>query len=237
VTDNRDWRAYEEQIHERLLRLAGLDAEVTFDARLPGKLSGVERQVDIFISGTFANVGTATMAVDCKCFSRKVDVKNVEMAIGLVEDVGSDLGLIVTTEGFSAGAKRRAKAVRGITLDVVPYDDLADWEPDVEWCKVCTDPTSERFPGGVYMAPLDRRKPPEGGELVTEAGRCELCESVHVRLVCGTMNAADETQHGEWVECECGCGTEWRVDVEVDRDGIPLSSDVADTVRFRVLSV
>jgi hypothetical protein len=87
------------------------------------------------------------------------------------------------------------------------------------------------------MAPLDRRNPPEGSELVTEAGRCELCESVHVRLVCGTINAAHETQHGEWVECECGCGTEWRVEPEVDRDGIPLSSDVADMVRFRVLSV
>ncbi len=236
MTDDRDWRAYEEQIHTRLLRL-GADAEIAFDARLPGKLSGVERQVDIFISGTFANIGAATMAVDCKCFSRKVDVKNVEMAIGLVEDVGADLGLIVTTEGFSTGAKHRAKAVRGITLDVVPYEDLADWEPDVEWCKVCTDPTSERFPGGVYMAPLNRRNLPGSSDLATEAGQCALCECVHVRLTCGTVNAAHQTEHGEWVECQCGCGTEWRVDVEVDRDGIPLSSDVADMVRFRVLSV
>jgi hypothetical protein len=53
------------------------------------------------------------MAVDCKCFSRNVDVKNVETVMGLVEDVGADLALIVTTEGFSEGAKRRAKAARG----------------------------------------------------------------------------------------------------------------------------
>jgi len=147
VTGERDWRAYEEQIHERLLRLAGADAEIEFDARVSGRLSGVERQVDILIGASFANIGPATMAVDCKCFSRNVDVKSVETVIGLVEDVGADLGLIVTTEGFSEGARRRARAVRGITLDVVPYEDLADWEPDIEWCKVCTDPASERFPG------------------------------------------------------------------------------------------
>jgi hypothetical protein len=46
------------------------------------------------------------MAVDCKCFTRNVDVKAVEVFIGLVEDVGTDFGLIVTTEGYSPAARR-----------------------------------------------------------------------------------------------------------------------------------
>jgi hypothetical protein len=59
VTGERDWRAYEAQIHERLLSVAGTNAEIDFDAHLPGRLSGVERQVDIFIRGSFANIGEA----------------------------------------------------------------------------------------------------------------------------------------------------------------------------------
>jgi hypothetical protein len=52
----------------------------------------VTRQVDVYVRGSFANIGEATMAVDCKCFSRTVDVKDVEMVMGLVDDVGADLG-------------------------------------------------------------------------------------------------------------------------------------------------
>lgn len=90
------WRKYERQIHDRLVKMAGGEnAEVIFDGRLPGRLSGTERQVDVLVRGEFAGgVGEATMAVDCKCFSKKVDV---EAFVGLVDDVGTDLGLIVTT--------------------------------------------------------------------------------------------------------------------------------------------
>ncbi len=134
VSDERDWKQYESQIHQHLLKVAGDDATIEFDVQLPGRLSGVDRQVDIYVRGSFANIGEATMAVDCKCFSRSVDVKHVETVLGLVEDVGTTIGLLVTTEGFSPAAKQRASAVRGMWLDVVPYDELADWEPDVHWC-------------------------------------------------------------------------------------------------------
>jgi hypothetical protein len=236
VSGDRDWREYEQQIHERLKRLAGEDAEIRFDVKMPGRFSGVERQIDILVRGRFPGFGEATMAVDCKCFSRNVDVKGVETVMGLVEEVGTDLGLIVTTEGYSEGAKRRARSARGMQLDVVPYDDLADWEPDLEWCKVCTDMESERFPGGVYMQAFDRANPPEGGDFATGVGRCEMCEAVHVRCTCGTMTAAHEAEHGEWLHCEAGCGMQWRVEIEVDRDGIPLTDDVREIVSFRAAS-
>ncbi len=69
-----------------------------------------------------------------------------------------------------------------------------------------------------------RRRWLQRSVLASEAGRCEVCESVRVRLACGTVNASHETERGEWVECDCGCGTEWRVDIEVDRDCIPRKS-------------
>jgi hypothetical protein len=39
------------------------------------------------------------------------------------------LGLLVTAEGFSEAAKRRAAAIRGMGLDVVELDELQKWLP------------------------------------------------------------------------------------------------------------
>jgi SAM-dependent methyltransferase len=37
-------------------------------------------------------------------------------------------------------------------------------------------------------------------------------------------------RHCRGCECECSCGTEWRADMEVDRDDMPLTGDVAELV-------
>lgn len=224
VSSDRDWRRYEEQIHDRLKQLAGPEAEVTFDVKLLGRFSGVQRQIDVHVRGSFTGIGDATLAVDCKCFASKIDVKQVEMVMGLVDDVGTDIGLLVTTEGFTPAAKRRAKGARAMWLDVVPYDQLADWEPDVLWCHVCTDLESEDFPGGVFMEPI---------EDTAAAGRCERCQAMHVRCACGFTNAADDEQAGTWLQCEGGCGVEWRFDAELDSDALPITEDPREQVEFR----
>jgi hypothetical protein len=48
-----EWRKYEKQIYDRLVQSASGDerAEVVFDKRLPGRRSGVERQVDVYVRG------------------------------------------------------------------------------------------------------------------------------------------------------------------------------------------
>ena len=69
------------------------------------------------------------MVVDCKCFNRNVDVRHIEAFAGFLEDVNVDLGLLVTTAGFSQAARSRAEHVRGMRLDVVELDDLALWLP------------------------------------------------------------------------------------------------------------
>lgn len=113
------WRDYEEHIYEKLSEWAGDDARVEFDQSIQGKFSGVQRQVDALISGRFANVTDReiTAAVDCKYYTRNVDVKKVDEFIGFLEDVQTDLGILVTNCGFSPGAKRRAN--RGVELLVI----------------------------------------------------------------------------------------------------------------------
>jgi Restriction endonuclease len=233
VSGERDWRQYERQIFERLKEMAGDEGDVEFDATLPGRFSGTDRQIDALVRGNFASkVTRASMAVDCKCFGRKVNVKDVEMFMGLVQDVGTDFGLLVTTEGFSEAAKRRA-ATPGLRIDIVPYEELAVWEPPFYWCEVCTDPQSDRMPGGVYIDPFTPGLEPPGAELAAGVERCDRCDAVYMECSCGTLNHAVEMQEGEWLECEGGCGVEWKVEVEVDRKGMPLTFNCQQQVEFR----
>jgi Restriction endonuclease len=117
--DTFTWRDYEEHIYEKLSEWAGDDARVEFEQSIEGKFSGVPRQVDALISGRFANVTDReiTAAVDCKYYARNINVKKVDEFIGFLEDVQTDLGILITNCGFSPGAKQRAN--RGVELLVI----------------------------------------------------------------------------------------------------------------------
>lgn len=128
--DTFTWRDYEDHIYERLSEWAGDKATVEFDHTIIGRHSGVERQVDVLISGQFAGVTgrDITAAVDCKYYTRKIDVKKVDEFVGFVDDVHTDLGILITNEGFSEGARNRAEGARGIDLQVIVVD-LEDLPP------------------------------------------------------------------------------------------------------------
>lgn len=137
MAEKPDWRQYEEQVTKRLRELAGEDATVEYDVKLPGRFSGVERQADALVTGNFAGDVRHTQAlIDCKHYKTNVDVKAVEAFIGLVEDVNIDLGILITNHGYSPAAKRRAAAERGIhvevvqrrVIDVVSTDEIAEYK-------------------------------------------------------------------------------------------------------------
>jgi hypothetical protein len=65
--------------------------KITTDAKLTGRLSEVPRQIDILIEGNVSGVAPVTIALDCKCFSKKVDVKHVEAFLGMVDDIGINM--------------------------------------------------------------------------------------------------------------------------------------------------
>ncbi|HXV04586.1 MAG TPA: restriction endonuclease [Solirubrobacterales bacterium] len=116
------WRDYEDHIFKRLSEWAGMEAEVLFDQKLRGKFSEVDRQIDILIRGRFANATTRDMtaAVDCKYYTREIDVKKVDEFLGFIDDVQTDMGILVTNRGFTPAAKRRAS--RGLDLQVIVAD-------------------------------------------------------------------------------------------------------------------
>ena len=138
---NPEWRNYEAQIHDALKSGVAADADVLFDQRLPGRFSGIERQVDVVVRGRFAGLpGDDLMIVDCKLITRRLGVTHVEKFAGLLEDVGVGRGLLFTGKGFSASAKRRAEHVRGMKIDVVPFDKLAVFRGATGWTVIAPDP-------------------------------------------------------------------------------------------------
>ena len=76
--------------------------------RIQGRHSLVPRQLD----AAAYRLGTSRpfLIADAKLHSRKLDVKDVEAFMGMVDDVGADMGLLVAPIGFTEAAPRRAAA-------------------------------------------------------------------------------------------------------------------------------
>lgn len=119
--EDKTWRKYERQIHQELTSVF-TDCEFEFDDRIFGKHSRIDRQIDISIRG---NIGGNKILgiIDCKHFSRNIDIKIIESFLGMLEDTKANFGLIITNKGFSSSAKNRAN-VRNLRLDIIEFDEL-----------------------------------------------------------------------------------------------------------------
>jgi hypothetical protein len=135
---------YENGVADVLGFLAGDDAVLERNVKLPGHRSGTMRQLDVVARGRIFGVADATLVVDCKRWGKAVDVRDIGTFIDLVQDVQADVGLLVTTEGASKAAYRRAREPPGIQLHVMTLSELAQWQPQgtVHTC---------------YRIPVDRR--------------------------------------------------------------------------------
>lgn len=139
-----EYRDYENGVADVLAFLAGDSATVERNVRLPGRRSGRSRQIDVLVRGRIFGMTDATLIVDCKRRRAPVDVKAVESFIGMIEDVGADVGIVMTTAGSTGTARDRVGAERGVRLEVMTLRELMAWSP----------------PGTVtatYRVPADRR--------------------------------------------------------------------------------
>lgn len=87
---------------------------VRHNQKIIGK-SGVERQIDILIEDEVASY-KITILVDCKYYSSKVDINDVEEVWGKVDDIRANLGVIISNAGFTEGAIKRANELGRLKL-------------------------------------------------------------------------------------------------------------------------
>jgi hypothetical protein len=126
-----NWKDYEHLVFEAIKSKYPDEAITPVpDQKLDGRFSGVKRQVDILAKTTI--FGKTILAIfDCKYFSKKVDVKEIESVIGLANDVGADVGFVVTNKGYTKAAYQRVERDPTINfrLDIINIEDFQIQRP------------------------------------------------------------------------------------------------------------
>lgn len=120
---------YENGVADVLGFLAGESANVTRNAKLPGRLSNTNRQIDVLLRGRIFGFANAMMIVECKRWGKAIDVADAGTFLDMVEDVGADFGLLVTTVGASMAARERFSSARGAGVEMITLEELTAWRP------------------------------------------------------------------------------------------------------------
>jgi len=125
-----NWRKYEETILEKLKPLFS-SWTFEYDKKIIGKLSGRSRQVDIFLSKTINNK-TYQIAIDCKFYSKRINIKHVESFIGMMKDLNTNQGILITNVGYTKSAEIRVfNDEVNLELDIYNFALLKDVQTDV----------------------------------------------------------------------------------------------------------
>ena len=122
-----NWKEYEKGI-SRYFKETFPNTTIKYDQHIIGKYSKVERQIDILIEGKIAGY-SIKIIVDCKYFSKNVDVKQVESFCSMVEDVDGHQGVLITKKGYSQAAINRAfYGNQKVELDILNFDEIKDFQ-------------------------------------------------------------------------------------------------------------
>jgi len=117
------WKNYEKEIRDYFKEMYP-NADISHNVTVNGRYSKVDRQIDILIEDYIAG-SRMRIVVDGKFFSEKIDVKDVEMFIGMLNDCEANKGLLITQEGFSKAAINRAYFDPiDIELDILNFKNL-----------------------------------------------------------------------------------------------------------------
>lgn len=131
-----EWKQYEWLITKIFYDdYKSLEIDVLYDTKEQGIYSEIERQVDIKIVNIITNQKTL---IDCKDYSRKVDVKDVEQFLGMFSDIRANFGIMVTPIGFTETAYRRIKEFDNrIVLETIDWKQAYDAvPPEIEYSRI-----------------------------------------------------------------------------------------------------
>jgi len=92
-----------------------------------GEKSQTKRQLDVSVFQAH-DLSHPILVVECKRYSRKLNIKDVEGFVGFLHDIGEPKGWLVCPLGFSEAATRRAKAdnIETVVL-TLPEADRLNW--------------------------------------------------------------------------------------------------------------
>ena len=113
------WKIYEEKVYEECCRIYG-NEKVERNISKLGESSQVSRQIDVLVHAEEGDI-----AFDAKYYSKHVDVKTIESMIGMYGDLGVEKFVVVTNNGYSKAALRRAHlGSENVEADVLSMEEL-----------------------------------------------------------------------------------------------------------------
>jgi hypothetical protein len=174
-----DWRKYERLIAGLISEeFSANDMTVVPNAKLIGKLSGCQRQIDVLIDKRFEGGRNRRIIVDAKKYSRPIHIKDVESFEGMLRDCTASKGILVCPNGYSDAAKRRAQDlinIRLVSLDELENLDLSTWD------ECCSDSCDTRKNRGLVLWDSPWGISPLGNPLsICCTGKCDECNDFHV---------------------------------------------------------
>jgi len=87
------WKRFEKLV-ARIVATLSSDAVVTYDDKIPGRLSGVLRQIDVSIRAAKAEQ-PQLIIVQCRDYAKPLDVNDVREFSSVIQDVGASKGMMV----------------------------------------------------------------------------------------------------------------------------------------------
>jgi len=118
-----NWKEYEFYIAKHLRRLFP-HADIKHNVRRKGIVSKTLRQIDILVEAVIAGFSLAVI-IDCKCFKKKVDVKDVETFLSFLDDLKASKGIMITNVGYSEAAYNRATYdTKDVELRIIKFNEL-----------------------------------------------------------------------------------------------------------------
>lgn len=136
IIENKEqpkWEKFQELVAS-IQKVLTPKATVTPNDIITGK-SGVTRKIDISIRSNLGQFKILAI-IDCKDWSKPIDIGVVGAFADLLEDVSANKGAIVCNAGFTKGAKERAKE-KGIDLLMAVDAENMDWPVYISMPTLC----------------------------------------------------------------------------------------------------
>jgi hypothetical protein len=221
-----EWEAYERMVARLAADQIKSDLCVTPNARVTGKISGRSRQVDVLIDARHDTDNSRRIIVDAKKRKRKIDVKDVESFLGLMQDAGATHGYLVSPAGHTKAAEKRAQMA--VSIRIVPVDRLANFDPST-WPK-CRDPRCKHgrifWDGYPELSVALRPVEGNGGQreqlvaFLHYVGKCDRCGLFHVWCTrCDAILPVPHQDGDDGHQCSCKPPWFWLASTEEDGDG------------------
>jgi Restriction endonuclease len=224
--EHKGWEIYERMIARLVANEVSTELCVTANAWVTGRITGDERQLDALIEARHDTDNSRRIVVDAKNRKRKVDVKEVEAFLGLMQDVKATHGYLVTSSGYSKAAEKRAQ--KAASIRIVPVDRLANFDPS-SWpkCKDADCKGGRVFWDGypelsLKLCRVSDHSDARTVKFVHYVGKCDRCGLFHVWCTrCNEIMAVPhESEQDFGHQCRCRLPWFWLASVEQDEDGV-----------------